>query len=116
MKNPPLRDMVTLFPDGNNSWVAPSYAGQGAIRPSGWTVVRVKLDNPGIWMLHCHIAWHLAMDMFGFIVTEPAAVRSPSLPSRFCSESPNGPLTHGFELPIELDRPGAAQWLPTVFE
>lgn len=25
----------------------------------GWTVIRVVLDNPGIWIFHCHIAWHM---------------------------------------------------------
>jgi FtsP/CotA-like multicopper oxidase with cupredoxin domain len=25
---------------------------------SGWTVIAFKTDNPGAWLLHCHIAWH----------------------------------------------------------
>lgn len=29
----------------------------------GYTVVRFKADNPGIWMLHCHILWHQASGM-----------------------------------------------------
>ncbi|KAL0942929.1 l-ascorbate oxidase [Colletotrichum truncatum] len=24
----------------------------------GWAVVRVVLDNPGVWAFHCHNAWH----------------------------------------------------------
>ena len=24
----------------------------------GWVLVRVVLDNPGIWALHCHVTWH----------------------------------------------------------
>lgn len=78
LKNPPLRDMVTAFPDGNNSWVAPRYQ-HWRSEPSGWAVVRVRLDNPGHWMVHCHIAWHMAMEMFGFIITDPAdaPVRTP---------------------------------------
>ena len=66
--------MVTLFPDGVNSWISPKYPDTVAERPSGWAVVRVRLDNPGTWMLHCHIAWHLAMKMSGFIITEPKLV------------------------------------------
>jgi FtsP/CotA-like multicopper oxidase with cupredoxin domain len=26
---------------------------------SGWTVIAFKTDNPGAWLMHCHIAWHV---------------------------------------------------------
>ncbi|KAF2094977.1 hypothetical protein NA57DRAFT_15739, partial [Rhizodiscina lignyota] len=29
----------------------------------GYTVLRFKADNPGIWMFHCHILWHQASGM-----------------------------------------------------
>jgi len=29
------------------------------IRPFGNTVLRFVADNPGMWILHCHIDWHL---------------------------------------------------------
>ena len=38
-KNPPRRDVV-LLPQG------------------GYIVIAFKADNPGPWLLHCHIAWH----------------------------------------------------------
>ena len=25
---------------------------------SGWTVIAFKTDNPGSWLMHCHIAFH----------------------------------------------------------
>jgi FtsP/CotA-like multicopper oxidase with cupredoxin domain len=35
----------------------------------GYVVLRVKMDNPGIWMFHCHILWHQASGMaMGFQV------------------------------------------------
>ena len=37
--NPPRRD-VALVPSG------------------GYIAIGFKTDNPGIWLLHCHIAWH----------------------------------------------------------
>lgn len=37
--NPPRRDVV-LVPAG------------------GYIAIAFKPDNPGIWLLHCHIAWH----------------------------------------------------------
>jgi hypothetical protein len=24
----------------------------------GWLVVAFIVDNPGAWLMHCHIAWH----------------------------------------------------------
>lgn len=26
----------------------------------GWLVVAFKTDNPGAWLFHCHIAWHVS--------------------------------------------------------
>lgn len=37
-KNPPRRDTATMY--GN-----------------GYVVIGVKIDNPGSWLFHCHIAW-----------------------------------------------------------
>jgi hypothetical protein len=38
-ENPPRRD-VALLPAG------------------GYIIIAFKADNPGSWLLHCHIAWH----------------------------------------------------------
>lgn len=37
--NPPRRD-VAMLPSG------------------GWLAFAFKADNPGAWLMHCHIAWH----------------------------------------------------------
>lgn len=29
----------------------------------GYAVLRFRTDNPGVWLLHCHILWHLATGM-----------------------------------------------------
>lgn len=29
----------------------------------GYTVLRFLADNPGVWMFHCHIEWHVEMGM-----------------------------------------------------
>ena len=26
---------------------------------SGWLVIGFLTDNPGAWLMHCHIAWHV---------------------------------------------------------
>ncbi|CAL0307499.1 unnamed protein product [Lupinus luteus] len=44
LKNPPFRNNAVLF-------------------PHGWTALRFKADNPGVWAFHCHIEPHLHMGM-----------------------------------------------------
>ncbi len=29
------------------------------VRPNGHIVLRFKSDNPGVWLFHCHIEWHV---------------------------------------------------------
>lgn len=29
----------------------------------GYVVLRFRADNPGVWLLHCHLLWHLAGGM-----------------------------------------------------
>ena len=52
--NPLRRDTVNLF-----GAPVPGTAGQ---QPppyqSGWTVIGFQTDNPGAWVMHCHILWH----------------------------------------------------------
>jgi hypothetical protein len=46
-KNPPRRD-VAMLPSG------------------GFVLIAFENDNPGAWLLHCHIGWHVAK---GFALT-----------------------------------------------
>ncbi|KAL6602885.1 hypothetical protein ACP70R_043246 [Stipagrostis hirtigluma subsp. patula] len=50
MENPPLRNTVVVF-------------------PHGWTAIRFKANNTGVWAFHCHIEPHLHMGM-GVIFAE----------------------------------------------
>lgn len=29
----------------------------------GHAVLRIRADNPGVWLFHCHLLWHLASGM-----------------------------------------------------
>lgn len=51
LPNPPYRD-VALLP------------------PSGWLAIRYITDNPGAWMLHCHVQWHLLSGMAVVLVED----------------------------------------------
>ncbi|KAI8914389.1 Cupredoxin [Gorgonomyces haynaldii] len=37
----------------------------------GWVLLRFRSDNPGIWLLHCHIQWHLATGLAAQVIEAP---------------------------------------------
>ncbi|RDA90612.1 hypothetical protein CP533_2792 [Ophiocordyceps camponoti-saundersi (nom. inval.)] len=39
------------------------------------------IDNPGVWMFHCHIAWHASAGFLMQILTNPRAVRQFRIPN-----------------------------------
>lgn len=43
-------------------------AAKDACEEAGYVVLRLNADNPGVWMLHCHIDWHLAMGLAMLLV------------------------------------------------
>lgn len=47
----------------------------------GWIIVRIVLDNPGIWALHCHVAWHQAIGFMAQLNVQPAIQLQRSIPS-----------------------------------
>lgn len=59
-----LRDTITLV-GGLPQNVTPA-TGQNCsstIQPCGYTIIRFVANNPGAWLFHCHIDWHLIMGM-----------------------------------------------------
>ncbi|TPX47931.1 hypothetical protein SeLEV6574_g02341 [Synchytrium endobioticum] len=48
-KNPPLRDTVM-------------------VPANGYSVIRWNADNPGAWMFHCHVEWHLMAGLAATVI------------------------------------------------
>ena len=42
---------------------------------NGFMVIQFKKDNPGIWPLHCHIAWHVSAGLYVNILEQPSAIK-----------------------------------------
>ncbi|KAI3397144.1 hypothetical protein diail_11206 [Diaporthe ilicicola] len=55
--NPPRRDTVTLY-------------------GTGYTVIAFKLDNPGTWLFHCHIAWHASQGLAMQLIENQSQIQS----------------------------------------
>ncbi|CAO2830687.1 unnamed protein product [Amaranthus hypochondriacus] len=49
------------------------------LHPYGWTAIRFKSDNPGVWLFHCHLDSHFSMGMG--IVFEEGIERVGKLPT-----------------------------------
>ncbi|KAL8760372.1 MAG: hypothetical protein Q9184_003378 [Pyrenodesmia sp. 2 TL-2023] len=41
------------------------------VRPNGNIVLRFQADNPGIWLFHCHIEWHVTSGLVATMVEAP---------------------------------------------
>jgi iron transport multicopper oxidase len=46
------------------------------VRPNGHIVLRFQSNNPGIWLFHCHLEWHMASGLAITLVEVPLAVQS----------------------------------------
>ncbi|CAG8522690.1 3064_t:CDS:2 [Cetraspora pellucida] len=47
---------------------------------NGWSVIRFKTDNPGVWNFHCHIEWHIEIGMVKQLIVNPSKIRSLKVP------------------------------------
>ncbi|XP_057775771.1 laccase-14-like [Salvia miltiorrhiza] len=52
-----------------------------AVPRNGWTAIRFKANNPGVWLLHCHLERHVTWGMeMAFIVREGKSQDAKMLP------------------------------------
>jgi len=45
------------------------------VSPNGNIVLRFRADNPGVWLLHCHIEWHIDAGLVATMIEAPAAIQ-----------------------------------------
>lgn len=50
------------------------------VRPNGNMAVRFRADNPGVWLFHCHIEWHMDQGLIATFVEAPEALQNLSVP------------------------------------
>jgi len=41
------------------------------VMPNGNIVLRFRADNPGVWLFHCHIEWHVTSGLMATMVEAP---------------------------------------------
>jgi iron transport multicopper oxidase len=45
------------------------------VRPNGHIVMRFRSDNPGVWLFHCHIEWHVDSGLIMTFVEAPEVLQ-----------------------------------------
>lgn len=45
------------------------------VAPAGYTVMRFRADNPGVWILHCHMEWHVVAGLTATMIEAPAELQ-----------------------------------------
>ncbi|KAF1346763.1 Cupredoxin [Delphinella strobiligena] len=55
-----------------------------------YAVIQVDMDNPGIWPIHCHIAWHVSAGLYFQILENPQSIQSdtaiPGIMAQTCRD------------------------------
>ena len=49
------------------------------VRPNGHIVMRFRSDNPGVWLFHCHIEWHVDQGLIATFVEVCSIAPVPTL-------------------------------------
>jgi hypothetical protein len=77
--NPARRDTIML--NGARGPNAPGGPG-----PLGYSIIGFETDNPGAWLMHCHIVWHVEGGMALQFVERPKDIAKYANKPEFKSE------------------------------
>lgn len=42
-----------------------------SVKPKSYAVLRIVANNPGVWLFHCHIEWHVEMGLTATLIEAP---------------------------------------------
>lgn len=51
-----------------------------AVNPNSYAVFRIKADNPGVFLFHCHVEWHVEMGLTATLLEAPDKLRDYTIP------------------------------------
>ncbi|KAG3131143.1 hypothetical protein PI126_g20192, partial [Phytophthora idaei] len=51
----------------------------GVCTDLGYVVFRLNADNPGVWLMHCHIDWHFVLGLAMLFVEAEDALHDEGL-------------------------------------
>lgn len=69
-------DPVPFDPANHTAFPAiPARRDTFVVPPQGYFVIRFVADNPGVWMFHCHIDWHLSQGLAMLLIEAPTQIQ-----------------------------------------
>lgn len=66
---------------GRNFPAIPPKRDTYAVQANSYAVIGFKADNPGVWLFHCHIEWHVIMGLTATIIEDPESLRGLTIPA-----------------------------------
>ncbi len=51
-----------------------------SVNGGSYAVLRFKADNPGVWLFHCHIEWHVEMGLTATVIEGPETLKGLTFP------------------------------------
>lgn len=58
----------------------PAFKDTVTVNGASYAVIRFQADNPGVWLFHCHIEWHVEMGLTATIIEAPEELRGFEIP------------------------------------
>lgn len=69
-------DPVPYDPNNHTAFPkSPARRDTFVVPPQGYFVIRFVADNPGVWVFHCHIDWHLSSGLAMLLIEAPKQIQ-----------------------------------------
>ncbi|KAL5394599.1 hypothetical protein PMIN06_000544 [Paraphaeosphaeria minitans] len=49
------------------------------VQPNGYAVLRFRSNNPGVWLFHCHLEWHVASGLTATFIEAPLELQKSTI-------------------------------------
>ena len=59
------------------NFATPPRRDTASVPGGGWLVIAFPSNNPGVWLMHCHIAWHVSQGLAVQFVESPESITFP---------------------------------------
>ncbi|KAK3489749.1 Cupredoxin [Neurospora crassa] len=74
--SPSSSSSTSSFSTSNGSnHTAPMRRDTLVVEPNGNAVIRFQADNPGVWLFHCHIEWHMISGLAVTFIEAPSVLQ-----------------------------------------
>ncbi|EXJ67555.1 uncharacterized protein A1O5_09568 [Cladophialophora psammophila CBS 110553] len=81
------------------------------LEPGGFMVLRFRADNPGVWLFHCHMEWHVETGLVATMIEAPLELQQQHkdrpLPAISCDAADSHQEEHDVSAPESEHKTGS---------